>query len=333
MHVYKRFLPLILPGIFYLNFTGNLFAYARKLNPDSALKRDTGKVHERRYTNREFNAIFEQNLRTSFAGNEFFDPNATLLVADLSPNFILLNTPKLPFFFVANARVNLRLFASHGDPVKSPSYMPGGTLYFRTNNDYYSPHFFSISFTHHSNGTEGPTLNPNGTINTDSGKFTTNFYTVTYHTGKRTDKPGLIINRYDALGLELDGYLVGLGYIPALRGRYGFVRINGDWLYSIAHQVPDPVDNDKKVFQNWQRFDFQFTYVADKIYNYSTLDVRKRLNLYLKYYYQFPFMQNVSFLIGAGYRGQDEYNIFFNDSYAYVTVGLAAGLSFNMHQK
>ncbi len=99
MHVYKRFLPLILPGIFYLNFTGNLFAYARKLNPDSALKRDTGKVHERRYTNREFNAIFEQNLRTSFAGNEFFDPNATLLVADLSPNFILLNTPKLPFFF------------------------------------------------------------------------------------------------------------------------------------------------------------------------------------------------------------------------------------------
>jgi hypothetical protein len=62
----------------------------------------------------------------------------------------------------------------------------------------------------------------------------------------------------------------------------------------------------------------------------TTLDVRKRLNLNLKYYYQFPFMQNVSFLIGAGYRGQDEYNIFFNDSYAYVTVGLAAGLSFNM---
>ena len=141
----------------------------------------------------------------SSAGQEFFDPNRTLLVADLAPNFIIFNTPKLPFFFVATARVNLRLFDSHGDPVKSPSYMPGGTLYFRINGDYYNPHFLSVAFSHESNGTEGPTLNPNGTINTDSGKFSTNYYVLTYNTGKRTDKGNLIINRYDALGVRLDG--------------------------------------------------------------------------------------------------------------------------------
>jgi len=292
-----------------------------------------GKILEHRYTNREFNEIFEQNLRTSFAGNEFFAPRATILVADLAANFVLINTPKLPFFFVANARVNLRLFAAHGDPVQSPSYMPGGTLYLRTNNDYYHPRFLSLAYTHHSNGVEGPTFNRNGTVNTDSGKFTTNFYTLTYHTGKRIDKPGLVVNRYDALGLELDGYLVGLGYIPALRGKYGFVRVNGEWLYNIAHAIADPADNNKKTFQNWQRIDFQFTYIADKYNNYSAADLKKRLNVYLKYYYQFPFMQNVSFLIGAGYRGQDEYNIFFNNSYAYLTFGFAEGLSFNMHPK
>jgi len=208
--------------------------------------------------------------------------------------------------------------------------MPGGTLYFRTNRDHYNPQFLSVSFTHHSNGIEGPTVNANGTINTDSGKFSTNFYTLTYHTGKRTDINNLIISRYESLGLELHGYLVGLGYTYPLKGKYGFVRIDGAWLYSIARANSDPVDPEKKVYGNWQRFDFQFTYIADKIYDYSIINAKKRLNVSLKYYYQFPFMQNVSFLGGLGYRGEDEYNIFFQDSYAYVTVGIAAGLSFNM---
>ena len=302
----------------------------RGIDTPGIYKVDTDKKIAHRIINNEFNAIYEQNLRTSFAGQEFFDPNKTLLVADLSPNFVLLNTPKLPFFFVADARVQLRLFDYHGDPVKSPSYMPGGTLYFRINSDYYNPHFFSLSFTHHSNGVEGPTLNPNGTINADSGKFTTNFYTLTYHTGNRSDKNNLIITRYDALGLELNGPLVGLGYVPALSGKYGWVRINGDWLYSIARLYPDAVNPDRKTYLNWQRIEFQFTYVADQVYDYNSLDLKKRLNVSLNYYYQFPFMQNVSLMIGGGYRGQDPYNIFFQDSYPYLTIGIASGLSFNM---
>jgi hypothetical protein len=308
---------------------------ALTLHPDSSRspKPDTGKKRVNRVTNKEFNAIYQQNLRTSSAGQEFFDLHKTLLVADLSPNFVLINTPKLPFFFVADARVNIRLYASHGDPVRSPSYMPGGTLYFRTNNNYYNPGFLSVSYTHHSNGTEGPTLNPDGTVNVDSGKFTTNFYTLTYHFGKRTDKQDIIINRYDALGLELHSALFGLGYSHGLKGKYGFVRINGDWLYNIAKATEDPIDPDKKTFGNWQRIEFQFTYIADQVYDYSAADVKKRLNVTLNYYYQFPFMQNVSFLVGAGYRGQDPYNIFFRDSYPYITIGFSSGLTFNMKSK
>ncbi|HWZ05243.1 MAG TPA: hypothetical protein VNX40_16610 [Mucilaginibacter sp.] len=332
----KKFIGIILFGFFYLFPYRAVSAknYLIKVADTAATqKNDTGVTRARRITNREFNAVFEQNLPLSSAGQEFFAPQKTLLVADLSPSFVLINTPKLPFFFVANARVNLRLFASHGDPVKSPSYMPGGTLYFRTNRDYYHPQFLSLAYTHHSNGIEGPTLYPNGTPNTDSGKFTTNFYTLTYHMGKRIDINNRIINRYDAIGLELHAYIVGLGYAYPLKGKYGFVRVNGQWLYNIAHANSDPVDPEKKVYGNWQRFDFQFTYIADKVYNYDITDIKKRLNVSLKYYYQFPFMQNVSFLGGIGYRGQDEYNIFFRDSYAYVTVGLAAGLSFNMRPK
>jgi hypothetical protein len=331
----KKIAAFIFTSFIYLVLSDSLFAqYHIKSSTDTALstQRDSEKIKTYRITNKKFNEAYLQNLMPSTAGQEFFDPQKTLIVADLTANFVLLNTPKLPVFFVASARVNLRLLADHGDPVKSPSYMPGGTLYFRTNKDAYHPEFLSISYTHHSNGVRGPTLNPDGTFNTDSGKFTTNFYTLTYHTGKETDRDNLIINRYDALGLEVHSALFGLGYSHPLKGRYGFIRINGNWLYNIAHAVTDPVDNNKKNFLNWQRLQLDFEFIVDKYDNYAITDVKKRLNVNLKYYYQFPFMQNVSILAGAGYRGQDDYNILFQDSYPYVIIGLAAGLSFNVHR-
>ena len=206
-------------------------------------------------------------------------------------------------------------------------------VYFRANNDLYNPKFFSAAYNHHSNGVEGPTLNPNGTINVDSGKFTTNFYTFLYHTGNRTDKEDVIINDYRSYGLELHAALIGLGYAHALEGKYGWVRVRGNWLYALAKKYADPIDPNKKDFDNWMHFQLDFEYIVDKDYNYDISDYKKRLNISLKYYYQLPFMQNVSFMVGGGYRGQDEYNIYFQDSYAYATVGIAGGLSFDYHKK
>ena len=110
-------------------------------------------------------------------------------------------------------------------------------------------------------------------------------------------------------------------------GFWGF-GVNGQWNYNIQKAYNDAIDLNKKRFQNWQRIQFNFQYIADKYNDYSSLDFKKRLNLSLKYFYQFPAMQNVAFFIGGGYRAQDEYNIFFQDSYAYFTAGVASSLSF-----
>lgn len=329
----KKITIAILSGFLFVFCCGDIAtAMDIKLVIDSSssFKTDTSKRNSYRI-NKAFNQVYIQNLRPATFGQEFFDPHKTLLVSDLAANFLLFDSPKSPIFFTATFRVNLRLFAAHGSPVKSPSYMPGGSFYFRTNNDSFNPRFFSFSYSHHSNGIEGPTLNPNGTFNTDSGKFTTNFYTLTYHVGKQTNKKNLLINRYDAIGLELHSAVVGLGYAHALKGKYGFVRVNGSWIYNIARATNDPVDGHKD-FVSWQRLQFDFSYIADKYDDYNAADLKKRLNVSLKYYYQFPFMQNVAFLVGAGYRGQDELNIFFQDSYPYVVAGVAAGLSFGLHR-
>jgi hypothetical protein len=291
------------------------------------------RIKATRIINQNFDNIYLQNARVATFGNEYGQPIPTQLVADLTGNFVVFATPKSRFAFIFNPRVKLRLLNTPGAPVKSPSYMPGGTLYFRINRNDYRPSFLSLSYSHHSNGVRGPTLNPNGTFNTDSGKFTTNFYTLAYTHGKRVDHANTISNRYETLGLELHSALFGTGYSEALKNHYGFVRMNGSLMYNLAKARPDAIDPTNHVFNNWMRLQIDFMYIMDTYSNYNFTDVSKRLNISATYYYQFPFMQNVALMAGGGYRGQDDYNIFFQNSYAYFTLGVAAGVSFGFHHK
>lgn len=282
----------------------------------------------KRILNRDFNSIYQQNLKTSFFGQEFFQPEKTQLVADIVANFVVFNTPKSRFFFNAFTRIKIRLLATQGAPVKSPSYMPGGILYSRVNNDPFNPQFLSLGYTHHSNGVRGPTVLPDGRFNVDSGKFSTNFYSLNYTTGRRTDRADRIINRYTTIGIEIHSGLFGTGVAEGLPGHYGFVRVNGTYLYNLAKRDADPIETNKYLFNNWQRIQFDFTYIADRYNNYNAFNLKKRLNVSLKYYYHLPFLQNVAVVAGGGYRGQDDYNFSFQSSYAYATLGVSSGLSF-----
>lgn len=312
-----------------------LLAKAAALNQPYHLTSDSladSALLKRRLINNAFDDIFVQNLRASEGGNDYFNKVKTQLTADLQPNFILFSTPRSRFFTVFTPRVKIRLLNSRGAPVESPSYMPGLTVYYRLNEDTYKPKFLSFGYSHHSNGARGPSLNPDGTFDRDSGKFTTNFYTLTYYTGKRIDKNDLIINRYDNVALEVHAGLFGLGVSEGLKDHYGFIRVNGSRMYNFAKACEDPLVKGKKTYKNWQQLRFDFTYIADKYDNYSSVDFKKRLNVSVRYYYQFPFMPSAALMFGGGYRGQDDYNQFFEDSYGYITIGLASSLAFSFHQ-
>ncbi|MBD1363694.1 hypothetical protein IDJ77_07720 [Mucilaginibacter sp. ZT4R22] len=285
-----------------------------------------------RLINRDFNDIYVQNLRSSFFGQEFFQPIKTQLVADVVGNFVVYNTPKSRLFVNAFTRVKIRLLNTPGAPVKSPSYIPGIQLFYRLNNNVYNPKFLSGGYTHHSNGVRGPTQLPDGSFNVDSGKFSTNFYTLNYTVGKRTDKPNMVINQYKTIGLEVHSGLFGLGAAEGLPGHYGWIRVNGTYMINLAKAYEDPIRNGHKLFANWQRLQFDFTYIADKYNNYNAQNLKKRLNVSLKYYYHLPFLQDVSVMAGGGYRGQDDYNISFQSSYGYGMIGLASGLSFLLNR-
>jgi len=303
--------------------------------PTTGVIKDTiaADVKANRVINQNFDNIYLQNSRVATFGNEWGGPIATQLVSDLVGNFVLFSTPKSRFAFIFNPRIKIRLLKDQGAPVKSPSYMPGGTLYYRLNGNDYKPSFLALAYSHHSNGVRGPTLNANGSFNTDSGKFTTNFYTLTYTRGKRVDRQTTISNRYESLGLEVHSAVFGTGYSAALKDHYGFIRTNANWTYNLAKARPDAIDPKTRTFNNWMRLQVDFMYIMDKYDDYSITNYKKRMNISALYYYQFPFMQNVALMFGGGYRGQDDYNIFFQNSYAYLTAGVAAGVSFGFHHK
>ena len=291
--------------------------------------KDSARVEQMRNTNILFNQIYRENLPAAFYGNEYGNPTHDLLTADIIPNVVLFSSSRSRFFFVVTPRIQIRLLSEYHSPVKSPSYMPGGSLYTRVNNDETHPKFLSLSYSHHSNGQEGSTLDPDGNFNRENGKFTTNFYQLNYYFGKRHITDTVARSQSAFIGMEIHSGLFNKGYSHQLTGKYGFVRTNGSWFYDFMGDRHDHADH----YLTHHRLRFDFTYIWDKLYDYPAGDLRKRLNVSLRYYYQFGFMENVALMVGGGYRGQDPYNIYFQDNYPYVAIGIASGVSFDTHKK
>ncbi len=278
-------------------------------------------------SNSSFNTIYRQTVNPGFFGNEYGNPIKTSLVADINPNVVILNSSKSRFFVIFSPRVKLRLLDARKAPVRSPSYMPGLQVFSRLNNDIERPQFLSLAYTHHSNGQDGPTLDSVGNLNIGKGKFTTNYYTFTYTYGQRNTGATESVSKFGSLGLEIHTGLFNIGYSKELTGQYGFVRLNGSLIYDLLNGKPGREKYDKH-----HRIHARFNYILDEYKGYSVLNLSKRFNADVQYQYQPGFADNVALTIGAGYRGQDDYNIYFNDSYTYVSVGVAYGIAFDLRK-
>ncbi len=80
-------------------------------------------------------------------------------------------------------RVQVRQFRRESSPVQTPSFNPGIRLY-------YWPgawegasffHYLSLGMHHYSNGQSGPHYRDDGSVNTESGSFSSDYYELAYH--------------------------------------------------------------------------------------------------------------------------------------------------------
>lgn len=303
-------------------------------NPILAQETPGSPPNQTRAINRRFQDIYRENMVNSFFGREFGSPVKTLLSADLASNFIVFKSSKVGLFFVFTPRVKVSIFDEPSTPVRSPSFLPGGTLYIRKNRDVNRPEFFTIAYNHHSNGQSGPALNPDGTFNRRNGNFTTNYYTFKYNLGKVFNSENQFRDEYYSFGVEAHSALLNRGYELKLKHKYGFLRLNGSWTYNILKLQPEPADQDPEdVKSSFQRLQLDLSYIVDTYNGYSIIDAGKRLNITAKYHLRLPFMENVALMVATGYKGQDDYNIFFQDSYPFVRMGIVAGAGFSRRSR
>jgi hypothetical protein len=262
------------------------------------------------------------------------------LSADIVPQFAvggkwirapLHITPR----FVARLLLDNKNFGDVSMPVRTPSYMPGGTWFLRVFKlTEESHHLFdpSLSFFHHSNGQDGPQYK-DGKINEYNGSFSTNFFELAAHyryrqffevdTNPCKDAKPNFNDYYFRIGVEEHVNTEREGV-----NNYGDHRLNLDATIIHVRNYCDKIPSCKDPLQSsYHRESFRFTANATIIYGnrFDLNPMYTRFNFSLFFHYRIPSSPNASLFLGGGYYGSDPYNIFYRNTYCFLRCGLSLG--------
>jgi hypothetical protein len=302
---------------------------------------ETDSLLEKRYNlNLAYTSLYKENSQMSYTSpfGELGAPSGYVLNGKLTTTYMLFGPQRLPVAFSVNPDFTVRVRTDQSAGVRTPSFRLGGTLYVRLAASVKNYRYATLGFTHHSNGQDGNAVLPDGSINTLTGNFNTNYLTANYRFGHFTSKKspsGLYFSYNHSVGLEWHKWF---NYESALLGDYGFTRLNYDFSYRVYQiyntrrggwkKVRDVNSADKNRLEKetW-RFDTQFSYAINRFDAYQFFAPKRRLNIEFSANYSLPFMQNVFLMASFGYYGEDPYNIYFKDRYAYARFGISSSFS------
>lgn len=282
--------------------------------------------------NLAYTSLYKENSAMSYTspGGEMGAPSKYVINGKLTTNYMVFAPISLPIVFAVNPDFTVRVRKERSAGVRTPSFRLGGTFYVRLTEELKQYKYAQISFTHHSNGQDESALLSDGTINTKTGNFNTNDLTLAYNFGNFTNSlNGRANSIHHKVGLEWHKWF---NYEPVLIGDYGFTRLNydfsfriyqnysnkkGGWKKSIADDHTQTLEKEK-----W-RFNAQLSYAVNQYTNQDLFAPKRRLNVEASANYSLPFMQNVFIMASVGYYGEDPYNIYFKDRYAFMRFGLS----------
>ncbi|TCC87365.1 hypothetical protein EZ428_21960 [Pedobacter frigiditerrae] len=312
-----------------LSFTG----LAQKGNIDSL-------IEKKQQLNLGYISLYKENSEMSYTspGGEIGAPSGYVINGKLTTSYMLFAPRSLPIAFSFNPDFTARVRTDKSAGVRTPSFRLTGTFYVRLNDDIKRYKYAQLSFTHHSNGQDGDAILTDGSINTKTGNFNTNYLTAAYRFGYFTSAKsatGIYYSYNHKVGLEWHKWF---NFEPALIGDYGFTRLNYDFSYRIYQIYHGQRGGWKKISQTnatgkntleketW-RFNGQFSYAVNKYANQDFFTPKRRLNVEGSANYSLPFMQNVFVMASFGYYGEDPYNIYFKDKYAFMRFGISSTFS------
>ncbi len=285
--------------------------------------------------------------------SDLFGPRTYILTADIVPHFFLLAGNRYRGALSFSPRVKLRIMNQYSYPIRTPSFMPSVTYHLRISDNTKRYTYLTANITHHSNGQDGPET-INGLPNLVNGNFSTNFAELSYNFGFTFTKAFQVNNgrswgllaRHDTTDRNyISFFKIGLqqhfGSDDYLPGRYGFTRLNLRMnRIRLGQQVVRIRTRDGRILRTLEsyitekgRFVASAQWIFSRPGDYQPANVFRQINLELAYYYRLRSQYANSYLYAAvGYYGQDPYNIYFQDHYAFVRLGLAAGINVYKNQ-
>lgn len=275
------------------------------------------------FLNHRYNEFFRGNRDFSYISpnGELGAPSRYVINGELIASYFLLASPKSRFSVAVTQRFMARTRTDRSSPIRTPSFRLGTQVFYRLSENVTQYRYVEAQYFHHSNGQDGSAFRPNGTINTETGDFSTDYLQATYNWGTH------LSNRHGTY------YHLGYRWHPPFfnhsegtAGNFGFGRLLGQATFRVFAKPKTEASSLSSTTERI-RFTLQASFATNKLNNWSLTAAQRRLNAELSLWYIPPFSRDAGVFTTLGYYGEDPYNIYFNDRYAFIRFGIAAGFT------
>ncbi|RZL01905.1 MAG: hypothetical protein EOO89_29965 [Pedobacter sp.] len=257
-------------------------------------------------------------------------PDSYVVNASFRNSFMIIANKNWPVAMSITPEVVARVRKEVSAGVRTPSFKIAGNLHYRLSRSFTRYKYAEAGFTHHSNGQDGEALNPDGSLNTVTGNFTTNFITAAYRFGHFRQSrriTGTIYSFNHKAGIELHRLFK---FEKAIKSDYGFTRL----VYQFSLRSYGAADDENSsnipirlsTKEKW-RLNADASYATNAIQGYGGLEYERRFNGEVSFHYSLPFMGNTYAMAALGYYGEDPYNIYYRNHYGYLRLGISASIS------
>jgi len=230
--------------------------------------------------------------------------------ANLIPSFNIRVSKDSRLMGVLTPQIIIRMYQQESFPVRTPSYMPQLTMFYSLNSN---PEVKSFSLfaklAHHSNGQEGNFYLDDGTINTKTGSFATNYFEL-----------GIVRTRFNkqfntvqffSSSFEVHPKSLTIDELDGIYSRYRWNNVISFF------KMPRDYKEQKKASVSLKG---ELTWMFGELNNWEPYAIN-RLNVRLTFYYHPKFLEDIG-IFAQIYHGMDYYNIYFDHQISVIRFGI-----------
>lgn len=234
-----------------------------------------------------------------------------LFEANISPSFVIRKRKDSRLMALLTPQIIIRMYNEDSYPIRTPSYIPQISAYYLLNNK--SAVEYSVLFgrlAHHSNGQDGNFYNDDGSINLESGNFSTNFIELGFIQTDYSKRLKAIKTLRSSMEIHPKYWMQ-----DELQGIYSGLRWHNTFT-SFKFSLNSSENKRKAKFS----IKAETIFMLDNYNNLKMFDL-DRINAKFTFYYHPSFLEDIGFFVQF-YHGMDYYNIYFNHQISVIRFGI-----------